>query len=824
MTKPLNLIILFSILSIALMGCSPIVRPEQLVNNESVPLGDEALIGQTFFARYRGLSGIEVYLKPNRAETGELALTLFNNPQKQEVLAKSKLPAEMITRPGYYRFDFPAIENSTNRDYYIEISAQGANAPQIGAGPGEAYLDGALYQNNIPQDKQLAFQLAYDPYQLALGLGSLGFTWLGIMILAAFLFILPGWAVLGFWEAEWKLRSWGEKLGLSAGVSLAIYPLVFLWTDVINLQLGSLYAWLPATLALGAIVWRNRGWRSKLAEFWRRDKVKEWLYAYDASDFALIILLSLILTTRFWVIRNLELPLWGDSYHHTVIAQLLVDNQGLFNSWEPYAELQTFTYHFGFHALVAVFHWITSLPLPQATLWTGQILNSLAILALYPLAVKIGKNRWTGIFAVLIAGLLSPMPMYYVNWGRYTQLAGQVILPVVAFILWRIFERGPKDWGSIVLTWILMGGLALTHYRVLIFAIIFLIVVFLFNLSTKNNLKSFLKRTLLSAAGAIMLFLPWFIHVFGGKIYQALVTQITTPANDLSEFSLQYNAIGDLLFYLPAIFWVLLPFAAGWALWRRDRNIAIISVWWLLIFLAANPQWFQLPGSGTLSNFALFMAAYIPVSLILGCSLVWLSELIFPGAPRKLERAASKRWLNYLVFPTLIFLFLTTSLAGARQRVHDLNLTYHALATRPDIRAASWIQDNMPQEARFLVNSFFAYGNSLVVGSDGGWWLPLLSMRGTSLPPINYASELGPRENYLQSINKIVAEIQDNGLDDATMLRLLRRRGISHIYIGQRQGSVNTSQPLLDLDRIQDNRNFRLIYNQDRVRIFEIVY
>ncbi|HEX6306194.1 MAG TPA: hypothetical protein VFZ76_18485, partial [Anaerolineales bacterium] len=523
MIKPLQLLVTFSILSITLIGCSAVIRPEQISSNQSLPLSNGGPIGQTFFARYRGLSGVDVYIKANGSGAGELTLTLFKDPHRQEVVAKSNLSAEGINGPGYYRFGFAPIINSANQDFYLELSALGDNALEIGAGPGDSYLDGALYQDGTPQEGQMAFRLAYDPYQLALGLGSLGLSWLGILVLAAFLYILPGWATLGWLESGWKSRSYTEKLGLAAGVSLALYPVLFLWTDVIDLHLGPLYAWLPPLAGAAAIIWRNRRWRPKLPARDSPAAARNWLVSVDPGNYAYLFLITLIFVTRFWVIRDLSVPLWGDSYHHTMIAQLLVDNGGLFNSWEPYAELQTFTYHFGFHTLVAVFHWITRLPLPEATLWTGQILNALAILAIFPLAVKIGQNRRSGILAVLIAGLLSPMPMYYVNWGRYTQLAGQVILPVVVLLLWRLYEHEHRDWGLIGLSWILLGGLALTHYRVLIFALIFLTALFLFNPSTKRYTRKFLQRTFLAAGGALILFLPWFVHVFGGKIYQFLI-------------------------------------------------------------------------------------------------------------------------------------------------------------------------------------------------------------------------------------------------------------------------------------------------------------
>jgi len=36
----------------------------------------------------------------------------------------------------------------------------------------------------------------------------------------------------------WETYPWGVKLGLSIGLSLALYPLLLLWTDLVGLHLG----------------------------------------------------------------------------------------------------------------------------------------------------------------------------------------------------------------------------------------------------------------------------------------------------------------------------------------------------------------------------------------------------------------------------------------------------------------------------------------------------------------------------------------------------------------------------------------------------------
>ncbi|MBU0511314.1 MAG: hypothetical protein KJ638_06380, partial [Chloroflexi bacterium] len=600
------------------------------------------------------------------------------------------------------------------------------------------------------------------------------------------------------------MRNWAAKLALSAGVSLAVYPLLFLFTDLVGLHLGALYAWLPPIIGILVILWRNRA-RLNVNTL-KRFRIP----LPSAADVCLIIVLALVFAVRFWVIRTLDAPMWGDSYQHTMIAQLIVDNGGLFDSWEPYAELSTLTYHFGFHTIVAIFGWLTRIPTHLATLWVGQILNGLAVLSLYPLATRIGKSRWAGTAAVAIAGLLSPMPMYYTNWGRYTQLAGQVILPAILYIVIIIVNTKTANWKLRGLSWITLGGLALTHYRVLIFVILFFPLLIFIN-ARKNRISKTIVEAAWIGIGAGLLFLPWFMHVFAGTILDVLNAQLSTPAKDVSQFTQQYNSIGNLLSYLPMAIWLLLPIAIGWGLWKRNREHVLLSLWSFMILLAANPNWLRFPGSGALSNFAVVIAAYLPAGIILGAASGWIARDLVKN---------NRIWKNVL----LTTVVCAISLWGARQRLYDIHPDQHALVTRPDTLAASWIRDNVPKEARFLVNSFFAYGDSLIAGADGGWWLPLLTGRDTTLPPLPYGSEQGLRPNYRLWVNELTQTWTRNGITHPDTLEMLSQRGITHIYIGQQQGRVNYDGPhVLQAEQMLADPHFYLVYHQDRVWIFEII-
>ena len=446
------------------------------------------------------------------------------------------------------------------------------------------------------------------------------------------------------------------------------------------------------------------------------------------------------------------------------------------------------------------------IPIPRISMW--WVSSSFPAPSRTPLAVRVSGNRWAGVAAVLVAGLLSPMPMFYVNWGRYTQLAGQVILPAAVLLAWSVLGARNRDWRLILLGWIAVGGLALTHYRLLIFYVIFVIAWVLLALRPATWRRT-LARVSWVGIGAAMLFLPWFVHTLAGEITHNFGKQLTTAPGQLSSFARRYNAIGDLSFHLAPVGWLLLVVGMAVGLWRRRRGVLLMSLWWFLLLIATNPAWLHLPGSGAISNPALFKAAYIPAGVLIG-NLV--SQLTV--------RLGRRRGVGVLV----TLLVVTLGLGGTRARMGDVLPHRHAMVTRPDLQAMAWIRENTSEDARFLINSFFAYGGSVVVGSDGGWWLPLLAGRANTVPPLNYGTEQGPVPEYQGWVNDLTRQLQGASMDDPMTLALLRERGITHVYVGQQQGRVNYGGPdVLDPEVLLRSAHYRPAYHQDRVWVFEVV-
>jgi hypothetical protein len=824
MIKRSLLQVILVLLALGAVGCSSIDRPEQPANTGFISLEQGTHLGQTFVATYDGLIGGMVFLKPAERGEGVLCFHLRSDPLETQDLQSAALPLKNLKEPGIYHYQFLPLNSSVRQYYYLDVELDGSGRVDVGTASADTYLNGALYQDGDPQEAQLTFGLIYDGTSLALGLLKEGLAWLLMLAAVLLAFIVPGWALLSWLWVGWKELFWAEKLALAGGVSVALYPVLFLWTDLFGLHLGALYAWLPPLAGLVAIAWQKIAARQKSSPLQGTSKVRSlrpW-FVQQVEGFssnlwpnlALVLVIGLVIAVRFWVIRQLDFPLWGDSYQHTVMAQLLVDHGGLFDSWQPYAEMTTFTYHFGFHAQAAVWHWITGLDLPHSVLWVGQILNALGVVTLIPLAMRLHRSPWAALGAVTLAGLLSPMPMYYVNWGRYTQLAGQVILPVAIYLIWRILEPpapGEAQWNvrHAALCWITLGGLALTHYRVLIFAVLFYPAYLLLNLK-RYPFKILIARIVWSGIGAALIFLPWFVHVFSGQLMAITSGQLTAPVGQGSDLSV---TVSNAFAYLPEAVWLCLPPLFIWGLWRRERNTLVIGLWWLILFLAVNPQWFGLSGASVISNFAVLIATYLPASLLVGGATGWLIQSLKPLEVKSVRLHKA----SLFIAATLLCL---GALWGARQRLQDIQVASHALATRTDLRAAAWIEENLPEEAHFLVNSFTAYGGSAVAGSDGGWWLPIIAHRSTTLPPLTYVAESGPRPDYRIWVNSLTQEIEAKGIDHPDVLRMLQERGVTHVYIGQLQGMVNSGGHALDINQLLASPHYQPLYHQDRVWIF----
>lgn len=638
---------------------------------------------------------------------------------------------------------------------------------------------------------------------------------LQIAVAVGAIFLLPGAALLTLARRSMSF-DWVEYLCLSLGLSLAVVPLALYATTLMGIVQNS---WLVVgMLAMFALIFV---WN------WLRGGAIHAIEPTAKLEYGVLGLISLFtLFGRVWSMRGIEFPLWTDPYGHTVIAQLIVETGKLPTTYQPYAPIDDFTYHFGFHALSAWVHWVAGVSVPHSLVVAGQMINALVVPTTYifvqslfgrGLLAQKANSRRIGLMAALIVGLLSHMPVQIVNWGRYTQLGGQILLPVAVVLylcLIRHFNTttgnsaAKTPWRFVLLVALTFAGLFFAHYRIFLFGILLVILLFAFayvwpEAGNRPTIAMLLNSIWVAVIGLVVLS-PWIWRLaggFGGNYAR-------TVGNYQEEVHGEYFgfAFSELTDYgIQGYLWGLAVMGMLWGISVRERMAVILPLWIVGIFAGAN---LHLIGFTPLySNTIVILALYLPLSAL---AAYFLSQ-VFGFVQTRLPLLQQLQRRKTLWDGGIIVLVLLLGTYGVWRDIHIVT-PENGFVRQGDEIAMNWVRQNIDNDALFYIATSF-WTPTVAHGLDGGYYLPLLAHRQTIMPLQNYASD-GTME-YRTLVNRRLRDLAD-AVDAPTLAQIMRSYGISHVYVGVRDTYVNP-QTFVD-----DPDDFELLYDQEGVQIFAV--
>ncbi len=609
---------------------------------------------------------------------------------------------------------------------------------------------------------------------------------------ALLILLLPGAALLVWLPGRHGFLS---RLADSVGLSVALTAITALFGFLVELRftrqlLTGLYGFCALVLLAG-FIWRTIRSGERLSISWKGALVGVLGLAVLAGQTA----------WRLYQARELLLPAWVDSVHHTLIVRVIMENGGLPATLDPYLPAE-FSYHYGFHVLAALFASLTRVEPVVALLWFGQVLNALIALSVYRLAMEVWNDWRRAVLAALLVGFGLHMPAYYLTWGRYTLLTGLLLLPLAMAALLRV-SRAPTDRASVLAAVLLTAGVALSHYTALLLLGFFTIILLVgrsLKPHTRDESEVQPRRwqavwpVALTALGGVMIAAPWLARVWQQSSTQAAFS-LVSPLNS------NQSGYWDYILYLlgpahNATWLAVAGLGLVWALLRKPARL--LAVWGLLLAFLTLPWGLRL---------APFRPDHMAIVLFLPASLL-AADLVFNLV--ELADRLPGIWLKRVTLAAVILAALA-GLGWGGWQTRDILNPGTVFVTRADLDALNWVRENTPPEARFMINTT-GWMENIYRGVDGGYWLLSYAGRQTILPPVMYtyaASQfVAQTEEWAEQSSKLTT-------CDDVFWKLVDEFGASYLYLRLGQGSL---QP----DALVNCPQLVNVYRRGGVSIYEI--
>ena len=404
--------------------------------------------------------------------------------------------------------------------------------------------------------------------------------------------------------------------------------------------------------------------------------------------------------------------------------------------------------------------------------------------------------QWpAGLVAMGVVGTVSLMPAYYVTWGRYTQLAGLVVLPAAVMLtLWWV--EGGERW-ALALGGVAVAGLGLVHYRVLVFYGAFVAALVVYGLvgramegvrrwrgeeglswEARAGARDYLVRVGVLAGLSLLLLSPW-----GARMARVLITRGAWPG---LEVGADYGAVPYDLLLMPRN--LPLAVAAAWGLAlglrRRHHGIVLVVLWTLFLGVVAAL------GSPALPASAVVISLFLPEAVLIGYLV-----------SRALAADVAPHWR--LAVGAGLLAVTAWGAAGMMSIVNPATV----LMTQDDAAAVEWVREHTPPQARFLINSRPWQGN-IYAGTDAGYWLAVLAQRETVPPPVMYVLGMPDEVGAINRVSEMAASGPVHAGD-------LRRAGVTHVFVGARGGRIDPARLLSDPE-------FDLLYTNGQAWVFRL--
>ncbi|MGB2909868.1 MAG: DUF1616 domain-containing protein, partial [Anaerolineales bacterium] len=286
-------------------------------------------MGQTFVSRRSRLNSVQLWLRlveRDSQDGGTLTLEVRHSLENTPPLVSIPVSFNTLENNFPITIPIPPQDDPPDQGYFITLKTNDGLIHVLGRDE-DSYPKGNAFINDKPMDMDMSFRLSYD-YDFGAILADLSNSisriWLTIPILLTLW--LPGYFLLSILKPN-KIQNMestfdrGEKTAISIGLSIAIIPVLLLWTSTFGIKINRITIFVFSGVLILLTLWR---YRFNIIRFIQRRNFP--FKPADKYTLTLAVIFLFSLGVRFVMVRDLAAPAWVDSVHHAVITRLIIES------------------------------------------------------------------------------------------------------------------------------------------------------------------------------------------------------------------------------------------------------------------------------------------------------------------------------------------------------------------------------------------------------------------------------------------------------------------------------------------------------------------
>ncbi|RPI87741.1 MAG: hypothetical protein EHM40_22775, partial [Chloroflexi bacterium] len=427
----------------------------------------------------------------------------------------------------------------------------------------------------------------------------------------------------------------------------------------------------------------------------------------------------------------------------------------------------------------------------QVLRWLPAFFASLSIPAFYLLALRLLKNRHYAAVSTLFFALMPRAFLWFVMGGGLTRSPGQFFMLLTLAVVIRLYEENRR--ADILLGGVLGGLAVLSHPEAAVHTLVSAIFLWLM-LSRKRG--AFVNAILVGVV-VLVVTAPWWMTVINYHGLGPLINGMQTGQKTAAVFHLLFFVFTEEPY--ATVIAILGLIGIGYCLVRREY---LLPLWMVIPFLVEGRSAAEPAG--------------IPLAMLAALGLVNVVVAGIQAAAGKesgLSDQVSPAERNLFIY-LLIYLIFSTYMFGSRLS--------NAILYPGDREAMTWVRDNTPADARFLVLT----GTSSVSCDSVLEWFPAWTGR-QSLYTVQ-GTEWTQGENFNAYVKSTYA-VQNclSSSDSSCLDAAIARSQYDYIYLSKVL-RVNNCQPLdlpgsfpFFLEEMRGKEYFESVYETDGVIIYK---